>query len=321
MSKNTIPVGRWLATARATRLVGRCQVLGLALLCVVLLYPHSSWAGRPAPPSGWTTVTLNADSNIESHTADINDAGDVVGELRSSSGRFAVLWEVTGRAVTQHILAGGSFAAGVNELQQVVGQSADGDAVYWESFSSPALVLPPLTSPGFGAAWELNDQGVIVGHSRNAENVDVPMAWRVVNGVPTGLQLPGGTGDAWDLTNNDADDVATIVGAANYRPVTWEVASNPDGSLTVLSGPHDVDPEAVGHGQLRGINALGDVCGEFLFTESTEEWSAVRAWTGGSLEILGQINEGSRTTGTLPSASTMPGKPWVMTATPPSQAP
>jgi uncharacterized membrane protein len=119
-----------------------------------------------------------------------------------------------------------------------------------------------------------------------------PAAWRVVNGLVTGfLPLPGGKGEANDLTNNDADGVATIVGQANGRPVTWQVASNPDGSLTLVSGPDDVDPDAVGYGAGSGINALGDVCGQFRFTESTEWSSAVRAWNGGSLEILGQINE------------------------------
>ena len=36
MSKNTIQLGRWLASTADTRLVGCCQVLGLTLLCVVL---------------------------------------------------------------------------------------------------------------------------------------------------------------------------------------------------------------------------------------------------------------------------------------------
>jgi hypothetical protein len=138
----------------------------------------------------------------------------------------------------------------------------------------------------------LNDQGVIVGDSRAADSEDFyPVAWRVVNGVVTDfLVLPGGEGGAYDLTNNDANGAATIGGEANFRPVTWRVRSEADGSLAVLSGPEDVDPEAVGYGMAIGINALGDVCGKFSFTESTEGWSAVRAWNGGSLEILGFFN-------------------------------
>ena len=54
------------------------------------------------------------------------------------------------------------------------------------------------------------------------------------------------------------------------RPVTWTVRSEADGSLTLVSGPEDVDPEAVGYGRVFGINALGDVCGEFRFTQSSE---------------------------------------------------
>ena len=292
MSRNTNPWGRWLAIAADTRLFGRCQVFGLALLCTVLLFPDSAVAGKPAPPSGWTAVALNTDSNIDSRAYDMNDAGDVVGLLHmSSSEQYAVLWEVSGTTVTEHLLAGGTCAWGVNEWQQVVGESG-GDAVYWESVSSPAVILSPVASPGGGEAYKLNDQGVIVGHSRNAENVHVPVAWRVVNGAVTGLLvLPGGEGTAWNLTNNNTDGVATIVGDANFRPVTWQVASNSDGSLELVSGPHDVDLEAVGGGSGRGINALGDVCGFFQFTESTEAHSAVRAWHGGSLVILGQLNQ------------------------------
>ncbi len=152
-----------------------------------------------------------------------------------------------------------------------MGQSGEGYAVYWESFSSPAVILPPVASPGFGAACELNDQGVIVGHSRNAENVDVPVVWRVVNGVPSDpFVLPGGEGEANDLTNNDANGVATIVGQANFRPVTWTVDRSRMAASTLVSGPDDVDPDAVGYGEAFGINALGDVCGVFLFTESSE---------------------------------------------------
>jgi hypothetical protein len=46
----------------------------------------------------------------------------------------------------------------------------------------------------------------------------------------------------------------------------------------------------VGYGRAFGINALGDVCGEFGFVASSR-YLAVRAWNGGSLEILGQLNE------------------------------
>ena len=147
MSRNTIRLGRWLAIAAATRLVGRCQVVGLALLCMVLLFPDSAVAGKPAPPSGWKAVKLNTDPNIDSYAYDINDAGDVVGRLldMSTNEQFAVLWEVSGTTVTEHVLADGTIASGVNQLQQVVGKSG-GDAAYWESVSSPAVILPPVAS-------------------------------------------------------------------------------------------------------------------------------------------------------------------------------
>jgi hypothetical protein len=237
-------------------------------------------------------VALNADSNTNTYAYDINDAGDVVGYIDTPQGQRPVLWEVIGTTVTEHVLTDGYCATGVNELQQFVGESG-GHAVYWESYASQPVFLPPIVSPGYGLARELNDQGVIVGWSHEpGSSVHYPATWWVVNGLVTAvLPLPGGEGEANDLTNNDADGVATIVGSANGRPVTWQVASNSDGSLTLVSGPEDVDPVAVGYGQGFGINAGGDVCGEFGFLGSTEGYSAVRAWNGGSLEILGQLNE------------------------------
>ncbi len=112
MSRNTNPLGRWFAIAADTRLVGRCQVLGLALLCMVLLFPDSAVAGKPAPPSGWTAVALNTDSNTNSYVNDINDAGDVVGYIDTPQGRRPVLWEVVGTTVTEHVLADGYLRDG-----------------------------------------------------------------------------------------------------------------------------------------------------------------------------------------------------------------
>jgi hypothetical protein len=85
MSRNTILLGRWLAIAAETRLARTCAAFSRALLCMVLLYPHSAWAGKPAPPSGWTTVALNTDSHIQSNVQDISDAGDVAGWLLDDS--------------------------------------------------------------------------------------------------------------------------------------------------------------------------------------------------------------------------------------------
>ena len=47
-----------------------------------------------------------------------------------------------------------ALAMGINETQQVVGESG-GDAAYWESVNSPALILPPVAGDGaFGVRAE-----------------------------------------------------------------------------------------------------------------------------------------------------------------------
>ena len=276
MFMNPKRTGRWMAIAVAIGLV--CSVEALA--------------GKPPKPGGWTTVALNTDPGVSSTPLDINDAGDVVGELRFTSGEsLAVLWEVSGTTVVEHVLADGTMATGVNELQQVVGSCATG-AAYWASVNSEPVALRAAGDHVYSDAYQLNDDGVIVGLSVDSDGKWCPVAWRVVDGVVTGfLLLPGEEGYAADLTSNDDVGVAVIAGAANFRPVTWEVQSGPDGSLSLVGGPYDVDPDALGYGKALGINELGDVCGEFLFQGSSESWSAVRALNGGSLEILGQVNE------------------------------
>jgi hypothetical protein len=268
-------MGRWIAIAVAIGLVCSSQAL----------------AKKP-PEQQWTTVTLNTDPGVSSKPFDINDAGDVVGELRfTSGGSLAVLWEVSGTTVVEHVLADGTMATGVNELQQVVGECATG-AAYWASVNSEPVALPAAGDHVYSDAYQLNDDGVIVGLSAGSDGKWYPVAWRVVDGEVTGfLLLPGGEGYAAGLTSNDDLGVAVIAGAANFRPVTWEVRSGPDGQLSLVDGPHDVDPDALGYGNALGINELGDVCGQFLFQGSSESWSAVRALNGGSLEILGQVNE------------------------------
>jgi len=111
MFKNAVQMGRWLTKDTGARLVARCQVLGLALLCMVLVYPTVLWLENP-PRQRLDGGGLNTDSNIDSRTLDINDAGDVVGYLldMSTNELIAVLWEVTGTTVTEHILAGGTRA-------------------------------------------------------------------------------------------------------------------------------------------------------------------------------------------------------------------
>jgi hypothetical protein len=265
-------LGRWIAVA-------------IGLFCLA-----GALAAKPPGPR-WTTVTLNTDPGTSSRSMDINDAGDVVGVLYTSKGRLPVLWEVSGTTVVEHILADGTEAYGVNELREIVGRWGT-DGAYWTSVSSRAVALPPLDGHEYAEAYELNDNGVIVGKSVASDGTEYPVAWRVVNGAVTGfIALPGGQGCASDLTNNDPGGVATVAGSASFRPVTWQVASAPDGSLSLVGGPYDVDPDALGYGHALGINEAGDVCGDFLFQGSSESWSAVRAFSGGNLAILQQVNE------------------------------
>ena len=146
MSRNTIPLGRWFAIAADTRLVGRWQVLGLALLCMVLLYPDSA-VGRETRPAqrldgGGPEHGFKHKFLRQRHQRRGRRRGMTSTHPRE---QLPVLWEVVGTTVTEHVLADGTCATGVNELQQVVGESG-GDAAYWESFSSPAVILPPVAS-------------------------------------------------------------------------------------------------------------------------------------------------------------------------------
>jgi len=44
-----------------------------------------------------------------------------------------------------------------------------GNALYWESTSSPAVILPPVAGDRGASARDLNDDGVIVGTSYGSD--------------------------------------------------------------------------------------------------------------------------------------------------------
>ena len=237
------------------------------------------------PDGTWTPIgTLGPAAEVV--PAAINDAGTVVGSLHSDAGRTAFVWDAdqgmrplasvvgvarpdavdiadggaivgneggrgwlwaptTGEATDLPPLpgAGRSTVAAVNDHGVAVGES-DGRAVVW---------APPGYAPvdlGAGAAYDVNDEGVIVGTSTSPGLRPRPVRWSATGHEATLL------GDAVGAANA-IDDDGTIVGQVEDRPVVWDAdtlagrkpgtpAEDETGDATDIDGAHIVGDAYVG---------------------------------------------------------------------------
>lgn len=112
----------------------------------------------------------------------------------------------------------------------------------------------------FGQAFDLNDDGTVVGVSRTAANETVAFRWTLGDGM---VALPGLTGgsdhtaraiNAAGLIAGDAGRLETVDGRQKY--VRYAVTWSPDGALTTLPVPADGEVIEVG-----GVSDDGAVVG------------------------------------------------------------
>lgn len=132
------------------------------------------------------TVTVNF-----SNAVDINDSNQVIGfaELTAGADFVAAMWtvDIAGSVtVTPHELApiaGNTFSAAfaIDDLGNVVGQSADGDrlvAVLWTAEGGAPTPLPALTATGNSKAFGISADGsLIVGEAQDATSRTRGVIW------------------------------------------------------------------------------------------------------------------------------------------------
>lgn len=160
--------------------------------------------GGPRPAvykqGGWAILPSLGTVQTGGQAFDINDAGVIVGQDLPGNYGFPLRWvpNAQGGYTAQRLngLGGGGIANAINASGQIAGGSnvgvllGAGHATLWQADGSVTDLGVLNTTYNHSKALGLNDQGTVVGESRNAQNKLEAFVWQ--NGVMTGLgALPG----------------------------------------------------------------------------------------------------------------------------------
>ena len=199
----------------------------------------------------YTVVDLNTLGGTNSYAADINDAGQVVGNSRTASGDLhAFLWEDVnanrqsdaGEMIDLGTLGGGnSFAIGMNGFGQVVGTSptASGDfrAFLWQD----------LDGNGQSDAGEMIDLGTLGGPTSSASGING--SGQVVGNADTA----SGEFHSFLITPEDTNDDGV--------PDLWFRDDDGDGANDLMM---ELGTLGGDESRAKSINDLGQVVGNAL---------------------------------------------------------
>jgi probable HAF family extracellular repeat protein len=200
-------------------------------------------------------------SNNFSRGYAINDNDVIVGESDNNTPR-AFRWEA-GVMTNLGTLGGTSAVAhDINNSNQIVGASSNGQATRPFLHQNGSMVdLGTLagTSNSIGRAWAINNNGVVIGVTRNTSNVSQATRW-VVNGaggydLVNLTSLGDGTlfSEAFGINNNGwIVGRSFTTGSSNDRAFLWRESS---GILDLGLLP------TLAHSRANEVNALGQVVG------------------------------------------------------------
>jgi uncharacterized membrane protein len=278
-------------------------------------YAMASTGGRRA-------VLWQASGPIELQTPgrnseafDIDTAGVIVGEAEPADLQrpIPVWWDTTG-ALTE--LPGHYYgsARGVNDAGVIVGVSDNEGqwAMRWENTSTAPTRLATLPGGENDAvAYDVNNDGVAVGHSRGPDGSRHAVVWDAVGGI-SALDTPSGYTECRALALNDAGLIAGSCGTASrdYAAVRWD----PTGTATVLPAFGTSYSEAV------AVSDAGLIVGAALDTDGRYRpvrWGAYGAVTalatlGGQHGIAMSINDNGTIVGRtmLPDSTSFRATRW-----------
>lgn len=266
---------RWLAIAVA---------IGLACCAAAL-------AAKPVKPvtPAYTIVPFLATppqdfQSVRSDVQDLNDLGRAVGfeEFRKqlADGSYETLYwglhldTATGACAVLHDARG---AAGINNLNQIVGCRFNWGGAFWKAPDDDNPVDLPQLSGDIGCdPRAINDAGIVVGNSLDFDGEGIlgrGVIWRVAVdedgavSVDDPVELPrlADNTQAWavDLSelSNGSFHVTGYCASEEYghEAVGWTVAVDPDGTIKPGPAVSLVENHTLSYGY--GVNIDGDVCG------------------------------------------------------------
>ncbi|MBI3406960.1 MAG: DUF3466 family protein [Planctomycetes bacterium] len=226
-------------------------------------------------PAQYAVTDLGTLGGSYSHVADINEAGQVVGDAFTASGvDHGFLWN-NGTIIDLGTLGGTtSWATGINDLGQVVGVSGghaflitpQGGVWFQDSNHDGRndLMIDLMLGVGSSGSWvhDINNAGQVVGwYTVSSEwsdgSSDQAFLWDTAHGMTNLGMLLGGFKDSHATGINGAGQVTGY--ASYYDPLVFGTSSflwDAAHGMTLLgAGPNDTDSMAA------GINDLGQLVG------------------------------------------------------------
>lgn len=231
---------------------GRVAAYGVSSLALfallALIIPHGAvTAQSPTLP---TPVQLPTPGGTEGIANAVNDAGQIVGWIRLSSGdQRATLWD--NRRVVD-LGTPTSMAFDINRAGAIVGSAVltpgVRHAVLWTN--GQAVDLGTLGG-NYSIAYAINDRNQVVGLSATASGEHHAFLWE--NGTMKDLMIPS-VSHAWANDINNRGQIAGVRMASALGPTAFIWESGLVTDLVPLGGPN-------GFAKALGINDLGQVVG------------------------------------------------------------
>jgi probable HAF family extracellular repeat protein len=186
----------------------------------------------------WDTSGIKhnmAPVNDFSSVSDINDAGQAVGFFDN----LACFWQDVNHMQIIGSLNNATYshACGINQSGTVVGYScnydykvsSDAKVFIWDEVNLMQEIVIPEASAAY--AFDINNQGLIVGSTLDSDGKHQAYVWDSVNGAQYLNTLNGGEAEARAINDN-----GWIVGVSSGHAVIWMPVPEPSSLIALVGG-------------------------------------------------------------------------------------
>jgi len=212
----------------------------------------------------------------EAKAHDINDHGEVVGQSVNAFGHpLAARWDASGSVSSLGALPGmnWSVAESINNNGEIVGYSEDdmttAFSTYWDGRGGIVNVHSAIGAQGTSVAWDINDNGLIVGQAPLTAGFSKGFIWDQIHPATTEGSLPFYMGGANYGVNNNGE----LVGSAFFF-------GDPDDATHATPDDRggyeypEISPPGRNFSQARAINNNGLIVGHSGYNSTTLSWNA-----------------------------------------------